>query len=84
MPRVLIIDAEAQVGRVLRMTFESGGYEVGDAPDELYRDNPADVVITDLGMSDRKGLETIREPRLLPVTSARAYARPPFRKPLSC
>lgn len=74
---------------MLCTTFERAGYEVGDMPDgavgiRLYRGNPADALITALITPDREGLETIREPRFLPVTSARGYARPPFRKPLSC
>ena len=66
MPRVLIIEDDAQVRMMLRLTFEDAGFEAEEAPDgkvglRLYRREPADVVITDLIMPEKEGLETIRE-----------------------
>lgn len=68
MARILIIDDEPQVRTMLREILEDEGYEVVDAADgnvglKLYRDEPADLVITDLIMPEKEGLETIRELR---------------------
>jgi CheY-like chemotaxis protein len=54
---------------LLRRSLEAAGHEVADARhgDEglrLYRDRPADVVVCDLFMPEKDGLETIRELRV--------------------
>ncbi|MBI4400973.1 MAG: response regulator [Nitrospirae bacterium] len=51
MARILIIDHEDQVRRMLRVALESAGYEVVEARHgqegvKLYRAAPADLVIT--------------------------------------
>jgi len=66
MPRILIIDDEAQIRLMLRMTFEDEGYEVVEASDgaegiELFTCNPTDCVITDIIMPEKEGIETILE-----------------------
>ncbi len=66
MTRILIIDDEVQIRKMLRQLFEREGYEVFDASDgneglKLYRKNPADIVITDLVMPEKEGIETIKE-----------------------
>lgn len=53
---------------MLRMTLEDAGYEVEDAPDGkkgvmLFRENPTDIIITDILMPEREGIETILELR---------------------
>ena len=68
MPRILIIEDDEQVRLMLKMTFESKGYEVDTAPNgregiRRYRENRPDVVITDLIMPEKEGLETILELR---------------------
>lgn len=68
MPHILIIEDDEQVRLMLRMTFESKGYEVDTAPNgkegiKRYREKQADVVITDLIMPEKEGLETILELR---------------------
>ena len=59
-------------GRLLRYTLhqflEDAGYEVIDASDgdqgiQRYRETPTDLVITDLLMPHKEGLETIQELR---------------------
>jgi DNA-binding response OmpR family regulator len=65
---ILIIDDDDQIRRVLRKTLERDGYDVVDAPNgkegiKLFRENPADLVITDLIMPEKEGIETIRELR---------------------
>ena len=68
MARILVIDDDAQIQVMLRQVLERAGYEVVDAPDgkvgiELYREQKADLVITDLIMPEKEGIETIRELR---------------------
>jgi CheY-like chemotaxis protein len=63
MSRILVIDDEAGVRSVIRHMLEYSGYEVeeavnGDDGIALYRRQPADVVILDLYMPARDGLET--------------------------
>jgi CheY-like chemotaxis protein len=68
MARILVIDDDAAVRGTIRRHLESDGHAVAEAPDgragmKLYRENPTDLVITDLFMPEREGLETIRELR---------------------
>jgi DNA-binding response OmpR family regulator len=68
MARILVIDDDADLREVMQETLESSGHEVLLAPDgvlglQLQRDRPADVVITDIFMPDKEGIETIRELR---------------------
>ena len=68
MSRVLVIDDEPQIANMLKTLFESNGFEVDVATDgaaglRLFRSNPADVVITDILMPEKEGLETIAELR---------------------
>lgn len=66
MARILIIDDDDQVRKMLRQTFERNGYEVMEATDggkaiELHSRAPAEIVITDLIMPGKEGIETIRD-----------------------
>ena len=66
MARILIIDDDVQILDMLRQTLELKGYEVVDATNgkegiRLYRENPADLIITDIIMPDKEGIETIIE-----------------------
>lgn len=68
MPLILIIDDDNHVRGMLRQTLERAGYDVLDAPNgkegmNLYRQDPADLVITDLIMPEKEGIETIIELR---------------------
>lgn len=66
MPHVLVIDDESQIRGLLRKVLEREGYSVTEASDgvegcrEYLRAKP-DLVITDLTMPEKNGLETIRE-----------------------
>ena len=65
---ILVIDDDDQFRGMLRETLEHAGYEVTDAPNgkegiRLFRENPADLVITDLIMPEKEGIETIKELR---------------------
>jgi CheY-like chemotaxis protein len=66
--RILIIDDEGVLRRVARLALEAAGHEVDEAADgdeglRAYRARPADVVLCDLFMPGREGLETIPELR---------------------
>ena len=68
MARILIIDDDEQILAMLRQTLEREGYEVVDASDgkeglRRYRENPTDLIITDLIMPEKEGIETILELR---------------------
>ncbi len=69
MGRILVIEDEAQMRKLLRQVLEDAGYEVEDAPDglegiRLYRENPADLIITDMIMPKKEGMETILDLKL--------------------
>jgi CheY-like chemotaxis protein len=64
MSRILIIDDEPQIRSMLRLMLERVGYEVAEAPDGIegirrYRENPADLIITDLIMPNKDGIGMI-------------------------
>jgi YesN/AraC family two-component response regulator len=66
MARILIIDDDIQVREMLKMLFEMAEYEVLDAPDgkeaiKRHLVSPADLLITDIVMPEKEGLETIIE-----------------------
>lgn len=66
MPRILVIEDERQIREVLKQILEKSAYEVDLAEDgrrglELYRKQAADLVITDIIMPNKDGLETIEE-----------------------
>jgi two-component system KDP operon response regulator KdpE len=63
--RILVIDDESQITRVLRAALSAQGYDVRVAndPDEglrLFHDWPPDLVITDLMMPGISGVEVTR------------------------
>ena len=64
MVRILVIDDEVLVRDMLRQTLERAGYEVTDAGDGKQgivqlREQPVDLVITDILMPEQEGIETI-------------------------
>jgi len=66
MARILIIDDEEQFRQMLRQMLEHAGYEVIEAADgeqgeQLYRQQPTDLIITDIFMPEKEGIETIIE-----------------------
>lgn len=68
MERILIIDDDDLLRSILRQMLEREGYEVVDAQDgkegvRLYRMKPTDLVITDMLMPEKEGLETIMDLR---------------------
>jgi two-component system KDP operon response regulator KdpE len=72
-PRVLVVDDEAQITRVLKTALYTQGYEVKIANDgvtavELFNEWKPDVVVTDLSMPNMNGVELCREIRTLAET----------------
>ncbi|HMH44403.1 MAG TPA: response regulator transcription factor [Pyrinomonadaceae bacterium] len=66
--RILVVDDEPQLTRVLRRSLSTNGYEVrvagdGDFALQTFRDWPAALVITDLAMPNMSGLELCRRLR---------------------
>ena len=82
--RILIIDDEDHIRRMMRLTLEAAGYGVGEADDgvtgvELYGDGTDwDLVVLDQRMPGLDGLETLRRLKAsnpaVRVVMATAYA----------
>jgi two-component system KDP operon response regulator KdpE len=63
-PKVLVVDDEPPIRKLLRMGLSAQGYEILEAPNgktslELLSQKP-DLVILDLGLPDMQGLELLR------------------------
>jgi DNA-binding response OmpR family regulator len=68
MARILLIEDDVQLRKMLRQMLEREGYEILEAPDgtegiKIYREEPTDIVITDIIMEGKDGIETIIELR---------------------
>jgi two-component system KDP operon response regulator KdpE len=68
--RILVVDDEPQIARVMRRSLTTHRYDVrvaadGEAALELFQDWNPDLVITDLSMPDMGGLELCRRLRAL-------------------
>ncbi len=68
MSQILVLDDDADIRSLLRDLLERAGYEVMEAENgkiglKLLGENGADLVITDLIMPEKEGIETIRELR---------------------
>ena len=68
MGSILIIDDEEDIRDALQMVLESVGHDVkvasnGNEAVELQRGEPADLIITDVIMPGKDGVETIKEIR---------------------
>src|SRR5574338_1252064 len=79
---ILIIDDDASIRQVVRLSLEEAGYVVREAPNgrkglHAFRQARPDLVITDIFMPDRDGLEVIESlqraspaPKILAVSGA--------------
>jgi DNA-binding NtrC family response regulator len=68
MARILVIDDERIIRTIVKHALEEDGHEVIEAGDgeegiQLYRKNPTDLVVTDIIMPRKEGIETIKELR---------------------
>lgn len=68
MARILVIDDDAQFRSMIRTLLERQGYVVVEASDgeegiKLFEGQGADLIITDIVMPNKEGLETIMELR---------------------
>lgn len=68
MPGILIIDDDVAIRSMMSQILSSAGYQVSTAADgkagiNLYRENPTDLIITDLVMPEKDGIELIMELR---------------------
>ena len=66
MAKILVIDDDKMILDVIQELFQNTGYEVEVSLDgriglELQRQNPADVIITDIFMPGMEGTEMIME-----------------------
>jgi two-component system KDP operon response regulator KdpE len=66
--RILVVDDDPQIRRVMRVTLTGRGYEVDDAKSgeialEKIRDERFDLILLDMNMPGIGGLETCREIR---------------------
>ncbi len=66
--RILVVDDEPQITRVLRTTLSNRGYSIRTASDgdqalEVMRDWSPDLIITDLAMPNMEGLELCQRVR---------------------
>ena len=70
MSKILVIDDEPDIRAIMCSALEAAGHEVmafaeGGGAIEHVREEPVDLLITDIFMPDVEGLETIREIRRL-------------------
>ncbi|WP_027179278.1 response regulator [Maridesulfovibrio bastinii] len=66
MPRILVVDDDPISRQILRAMFENEHYEVEEAEDgvealKLYSDSDIDLVVTDIFMPEKEGVQTVRE-----------------------
>jgi len=69
MELILVIDDDDQIRELLRNVIEHAGYEVMEASDgeegiRLFRERRADLIITDIVMPRKEGIETIMDLRV--------------------
>jgi CheY-like chemotaxis protein len=66
--KILIIDDDPRMRRTISRILARAGHEVSEAPDglegvELFRTNHPDIVVTDIVMPKKEGIETILDLR---------------------
>lgn len=68
MAQILIVDDYQPLREMLKMTLEFAGYEIREAENgneaiKSHRQSPADLILMDLAMPGKEGIETIIELR---------------------
>jgi DNA-binding response OmpR family regulator len=66
MSLVMVVDDDPRIRTLLRRLLEDEGHDVAEAPDgevaiSLFKEEPADLVITDILMAEKDGCQTISE-----------------------
>ena len=66
MSKIMIVDDDLQIRNMLRLTLEREGYDVCEAEDGMaavapYAKKDIDLVITDIVMPEKEGIELIME-----------------------
>lgn len=66
MAHILVIDDDEPICELLQKMLEDSGHKVsialnGESALGIHRDNPADLIITDLIMPVKSGIDTIKE-----------------------
>jgi two-component system alkaline phosphatase synthesis response regulator PhoP len=70
--RVLVVDDEPYIGRIIQLKLEDGPYDVELAPDgtsalsRLRSESPIDLILLDIMMPELNGLDLLAELRRLP------------------
>jgi DNA-binding response OmpR family regulator len=92
MEPILVIDDEAPMRKMIRTILESSNYQVIEAPNgiaglRMFREHQPALVITDILMPDKEGIETIREikqihphARIIAISGGGRAARTDFLK----
>ncbi len=83
MPHVLLIDDDAQVRALMRTALQYAGHQVTEADEgrrgvDAFKRLRPDVVVCDLFMPAREGMDTIRELRALSSVGILAISACPF------
>jgi CheY-like chemotaxis protein len=68
MAAILVIDDEASIRTICRLILDSAGHQVREATNGLqgiisFRQQPADLILSDICMPIKTGLEVVRELR---------------------
>lgn len=68
MSRILVVDDDEQIRELIHSILTTFGHDISEASNgklatQMYREQPFDVVITDLVMPDMEGIELIKELR---------------------
>ena len=73
--RILVVDDEPYIGRIVQLKLESGPYDVDvvhdgrSALDLLRADKPVDLILLDIMMPHMSGFDVLAELRALPHRS---------------
>ena len=90
MSRILVIDDDASLRQLVAQLLRTSGYEVDEASNgrdgiRLYQQAPFDLVVTDLLMPDKDGLEVLIELRstspdvkIITISGSNAYGNSPL------
>ena len=67
-PRILIIDDDASSRQIMELLLKKSGYQIVSAPDgvqgmQFVHEGRADIVLVDLFLPDRSGIEVLRDIR---------------------